>query len=57
MVLMDEKRLKEYGIEDGDNLTCIIRMTVGEVGWYTKGFTDPTKVDSLRYATTIDSPD
>ena len=56
-VLKDDKRLKDYKIEDGDELICVFRNIGWEVGSYTKGFTAPTKVIPDRYAITTDGPD
>lgn len=56
-VLINDKRLKDYGIKDGDKIVSNERSRGGEVGSFAKGFTDPTKVGPVRYATTTDGPD
>jgi len=56
-ILSDENRLIDYEISDGDTLTLNILYNGGEVGSCAKGFTDPTKVGPIKYATTIDGPD
>ena len=56
-VLKDEKKIKDYFIEDFDIIYSNMRAIGGEVGSAAKGFTDPTKVGPVRYATTTEGPD
>ena len=56
-VLKDENKIEDYGIEDDDIIIAAQRHVGGEVGSAAKGFTDPTKVGPIRYATTTEGPD
>ena len=42
---------------DGDIIVSNVHNIGGEVGSAAKGFTDPTKVGPIRYATTTEGPD
>ena len=55
--LKDDRKIKDYDIEDGDIIYVSLKNLGGEVGSCAKGFTDPTKVGPIRYATTTEGPD
>jgi len=56
-VLMDDRTLEYYEIEDDDNILADIFSVGGEVGSLIKGFTDPKKIGPIRYSTITDGPD
>ena len=55
--LMDDRKIKDYNIKQGSIIYVLERLIGGEVGSTAKGFTDPTKVGPIRYATTTEGPD
>jgi hypothetical protein len=56
-VLQNEIKIGDYGIENYDKIQANPPSRGGEVGSAVKGFTDPTKVGPVRYATTTEGPD
>jgi hypothetical protein len=56
-VLENDRKIKDYDIEDDDLIIAKSKVIGGEVGSTVKGFTDPTKVGPIRYATTTEGPD
>ena len=57
MALKNERKIKDYNIENGDTILANFLNKGGEVGSTAKGFTDPTKVGPIRYTTTTEGPD
>lgn len=56
-ILKDDKTIEYYEIEEDDCIMSNKRAVGGEVGSAAKGFTDPTKIGPIRYATTTEGPD
>ena len=56
-VLNNNKKIRDYGIEDGDVIGANQRSMGGEVGSQAKGLTDPSKKGPIKYSITIDGPD
>ena len=56
-VLKNENKVGDYEIENFDIIEALQPSRGGEVGSAAKGFTDPTKVGPVRYATTTEGPD
>jgi hypothetical protein len=57
VILENEAKIKDYEIEEGDTIIATDKVIGGEIGSIAKGFTDPTKVGPVRYATTTEGPD
>ena len=57
VILENEAKIKDYEIEEGDTIIATDKVIGGEIGSIAKGFTDPTKVGPVRYATTSEGPD
>ena len=57
VILDNDKKIKDYEIEDGDIITANERSRGGEVGSSIKGFTDPKKIGPIRYSIITDGPD
>ena len=57
IILLNDKRIEDYEIEDGDTIIAEVIYTGGEVGSLIKGFTDPKKIGPIRYSIITDGPD
>ena len=54
--LINDKKIEDYHIYNGNTIWSVIESIGGEVGSLKKGFTDPKKVGPIRYSTLADGP-